>query len=118
MRVELPTEMWLEPSPVTGPANGPLAPGQVAGWRDHGAAVVDRLVPLELIAAARSAIVATLVPSEDGRPGDFGSSGQFVFPAECEALNAIALHPALLSAVAQLLDVGVRDVRLTQADLW
>ena len=118
MRADPPTEMWLEPTGVTGPSDAPLSEGQLQAWRDHGAAVVDGLVPLELIADARAAIVATLGAADDGRPGDFGSSGQFVFPADCDALNAIALHPVLLTAVAQLLGVGVRDLRLTQADLW
>ena len=49
---------------------------------------------------------------------DFSSDQGFVFPSRSTAFNQITLHPALLQAVADLLDVSVLELRLTQSDLW
>lgn len=75
-------------------------------------------MPLALVEEVRGAALATLRPPADGEIGDFGSAGAFVFPAECTAFNDVTLHPRLLAAVAQLLGCAVRDLRLSQSDLW
>lgn len=49
---------------------------------------------------------------------DFGSLGRANFPAPHPAFNTLTLHPRLLAALARLLGVEVRELRLTQSDLW
>lgn len=99
-------------------ADAPLTGAQVEAWRARGAVVVARLVPIDLVRDERAAAVAAAGPFDPDASGDFGSAGGFVFPSECAAFNALTLHPRLLAAVAQLLAVSVREVRLTQSDLW
>ena len=110
--------VWIEPVPASGSGGTPLGAGQVQAWRTAGAVVVDDLVPAGLIAAARRRAVDTFTAAAEDGPGDFGSGGTFVFPSDCVELNEITLHPRLLGAVAQLLDCPVRELRLTQSDLW
>ena len=109
---------WLDPSPLSGPDTAPLSNHHVQAWRTAGAVVVDGLVPRHLVDAARAAVVAATPQPDDDAPADFGSGGAFVFPSESDAFNSITLHPRLLAAVAQLLGCSVRDIRLTQSDLW
>jgi len=49
---------------------------------------------------------------------DFGSGQRFVFPSPSSAFNDVTLHPDLLLAAADLLEVEVSGIRLTQSDLW
>lgn len=109
------TRSWIEPATAGGDDSHPLSDEQVAAWRIHGAVVVDGLVPIELVRAARAAAADTFAASN---VADFGSGGRFVFPSDVTALNEITLHPRLLHGVAQLLGCGVRSLRLTQSDLW
>jgi len=99
----------------------PLNPAQVSAWRDEGFAIVDDLLPGDLLERAR-ADAANVFPAagspEAERVNDFGSLGKLTFPAESDAVNEITLHPKLLGAVAQLLGIAVPDLRLTQSDLW
>jgi ectoine hydroxylase-related dioxygenase (phytanoyl-CoA dioxygenase family) len=108
---------WIGPTPVTGSAGAPLSPAQIESWRSEGAVVVEGLVPIDLVMAARAEAITGLARPDDDS-ADFGSDGQYVFPSECESLNSVTLHPQLLTAVAQLLGCAVRDLRLTQSDLW
>lgn len=108
----------ITPSACTGPDAAPLDAAQVAQWREQGAVVVDGLVPLDLVLAVRDTALALARPPGPGEPTDFGSAGRCVFPADCEAFNALTLHPRLLAALAQLLGEDVRNLRLTQSDLW
>ncbi len=96
----------------------PLSSDQVDAWSERGATLVAGLVPRDLVAAERAAALDAFGPADPDAPGDFGSAGGFVFPSECDAFNALTLHPRLLAAVAQLLRVRVRHLRLTQSDLW
>ena len=111
---------WEAPSPVP-PDGTPLASEQVASWRERGFALVDDLLPADLLDRARKYALETFPPPEsraaDGLR-DFGSGGRLQFPSPSAALNEITLHPRLLGAVAQLLDVPVHELRLTQSDLW
>jgi len=98
-----------------------LSKEQIDSWRERGFALVDGLVPDPLVERVR-ADARELYP-EPGSPqsetlSDFGSGGRLQFPAESDALNEITLHPNLLDAAARLLDVDVRELRLTQSDLW
>jgi hypothetical protein len=79
--------------------------------------VVGGIVPVDLVLAARAAAVASWVAPPEAVPGDFGDGG-FAFPGDCGEFNALTLHPRLLAAAAQLLGVGVRQLRLNQSDLW
>ena len=109
---------WIEPIEVDGPDDAPLSAAHVRAWRDSGAVVVDGLLPLDLVLGGRTAARAAFAPPTGDGPADFGSGGSFVFPAEVDAVNALTLHPRLLAAVAQLLGCGVRELRLSQSDLW
>jgi len=98
-----------------------LTRAQIASWRERGFAFVCGVFPIELVAALRTAAVASFPAS--GTPAaaaitDFGSDGRLTFPSRCEAFNAVTLHPRLLAAVGQLLGVTVGELRLTQSDLW
>ena len=109
---------WIGSSPAQVLDDAPLGGDQVASWRERGAAVVHGLVPVGLVeAAGRHAREHYGVRTTD-RPGGFGSDGQLVFPSEVAAVDEITLHPRLMAAVGQLLDCAVRDLRLTQSDLW
>ncbi len=119
-----PSRNWIDPAPClpeTSGAGGVLTSGQVASWRRHGFAFVDGVLPAELLAQARADSLALFPNAGSGEAEhvtDFGSSGKMAFPSESAAANALTLHPRLLRAVAQLLDVDVRRLRLTQSDLW
>ena len=115
-------ELWIEPEPAQ--AIGPegrsvLSSAQVESWRERGFALVDGVIPGRLVAEARQIAAQRL--SRTGRAGalrDFGSGGQLEFPTGHESLDGITLHPRILAAVAQLLRVEVRALRLTQSDIW
>jgi hypothetical protein len=117
--LHVPLQSWIEAEPAGGGSDdAPLAESQVAQWRTAGAVVVDQLLPIELILEARRQAVDTFIAAAARGPVDFGSGGTFVFPSDCTELNDITLHPRLLAAVAQLLGCRVRDLRLSQSDLW
>jgi hypothetical protein len=113
------TARWIDSTPVE---NGRLTPAQITSWRTSGAALVHDLLPQDLLRQAE-ADARHLYPSpgttEAAGFTGFGSDQHFVFPSErSNACNAITLHPALLTAVADLLGVPVEALRLTQSDLW
>ena len=114
---------WVEPSPAraeTSPGSV-LEPAQVASWRERGFALVDGVLPESLvervIGDARAAFPAPGTEAANATAG-FGSGGRFVFPSPSAAANEITLHPRLLAAVSELLGAGVRELRLSQSDLW
>ena len=114
------SERWAHATPAR-PRGPVLTDDQVASWRQAGFALVDGVIPGPLLERAIADARALFPePGSDAveRVTDFGSGGRMVFPARSEAVNAITLHPRLLSAVAQLLDVAAVDLRLTQSDLW
>nr|MDJ0868313.1 phytanoyl-CoA dioxygenase family protein [Myxococcota bacterium] len=90
-------------------------------WREQGFALVDGVLPAELLERAIADARAAFPAPHDAaaaRQTDFGSGGRMAFPAQSDAVNALTLHPRLLRAVAQLLDVAPAALRLTQSDLW
>ncbi len=109
---------WIEPVAADGTDDAPLSAAHVRAWRDSGAVVVDGLLPLDLILEGRAAARSAFAPPVGDGPADFGSGGSYVFPAEVAAVNELTLHPRLLVAVAQLLGCAVRELRLSQSDLW
>lgn len=116
------TDRWIGPEPaLPGDAAAVLAPAQVASWRERGFALVDGVLPARLLErAAADALQRFPAPGseEAARVRDFGSWGRMAFPSESDAANELSLHPRLLAACAQLLDLPVRALRMTQADLW
>jgi hypothetical protein len=111
---------WEEPGAAI-PHGNPLSNSQIESWRERGFVLVDGVLPQKLIERARAD--ATALFPKPGSPeseslSDFGSGGRLQFPASRESVNQITLHPRLLAAVAQLLDVRVSELRLTQSDLW
>jgi len=111
---------WIHPTPVD-PGGGTLTSPQMSCWRERGFAFVSNLLPPALIERLRQDALAAFPPagSEAARAArDFGSGGRLVFPSHSEAFNQVTLHPALLTAIAQLLGVEVPGLRLTQSDLW
>jgi ectoine hydroxylase-related dioxygenase (phytanoyl-CoA dioxygenase family) len=98
-----------------------LSSTQVQSWRQRGFTLVHELLPSELLEQLKTdALDFYPEPRSDAAKHfqDFGSGQKFVFPAESAACNAVTLHPLLLQAVADLLGVGIAQLRLTQSDLW
>ncbi|MEM7080994.1 MAG: hypothetical protein AAF513_20440 [Pseudomonadota bacterium] len=98
-----------------------LTRAQIASWRERGFALVHDLLPEELLRAAHDA-AADHYPAAGTEAAtrftNFGSAQKFVFPSPESACNEITLHPDLLQAIADLLDVTPGGLRLTQSDLW
>ena len=102
-------------------AQGMLTEVAVREWRSEGVTLVSDLLPSEriesLIQSAKS--VFPEAGTEAARSvRDFGSGGRFSFPSTDAVFNALTLDPALVGAVAQLLNVEPTALRLTQSDLW
>ena len=114
---------WVDPEPAS-PASehgGVLTEGQRERWREAGFALVDGLLPEGLVAEARAEGVEAfplLTREEREKVTDFGSRGSMEFPTGRPPVDTITLHPRMLGAVAELLAVPVREIRLTQSDLW
>ena len=101
--------------------HGRLSTAQIARWREQGYCLVHDLLPDALLRSVQQDAHASFPAPGSDAAADmkrFGSSQRFVFPAESEAANAVTLHAALLEAVADLLDVSVAEIRLTQSDVW
>ncbi|MDG2306550.1 MAG: hypothetical protein P8R42_18255 [Candidatus Binatia bacterium] len=114
------SERWIESEPAEplverGPA---LTASQVSSWRERGFALVHGLFPEALIAQARRDALVSFGTEPPSDHADFGSQGRMEFPTPSAAVNALTLHPRLLTALSQLLSVPVSEVRLTQSDLW
>lgn len=112
------TIQWAESTPAE--ANR-LTSIQIDSWREQGYALVHDLLPADLLQAARDDASA-FFPAPDTEASaqidNFGSDQRLVFPANSSACNDITLHPQLLQAVADLLNLSPFDIRLTQSDLW
>ena len=108
----------LQSEPVT---NGQLSAAQIAQWRNMGRVLVKGLLDSDQLRAL-TALALQLFPAPDAAEAasvtDFGSDGALVFPSAHVLFNDVTLSPPLLQAVADLLGVGVDQIRLTQSDLW
>ena len=114
---------WLDPSPALPQAGegGVLGPEDRASWREAGFCLVDGVLPAEALAGAQDFIrdeLPVLSPEEREAVTDFGSGGRLVFPTGHGALDTITLHPRILTAVSELLETPIPEIRLTQSDLW
>jgi len=98
-----------------------LSQTQIHSWREQGFALVHDLLPQSLLVELKhDALHHYPAPGTEAARGynDFSSGQSFVFPSRSAAFNTITLHPALLQAAADLLDIAVMELRLTQSDLW
>jgi len=113
---------WIEAEDVEiGPEGPRLSQAQRASWRERGFALVQGLFPPELLEEVEGdarALFPAVGSKEAEAINDFGSSGLMHFPAESRSFNRLTLHPDFLRAVASLLAVPVRELRLTQSELW
>lgn len=98
-----------------------LTPEQVFSWRHQGFTLVDGLLPQDLLHRAQQDSIEAY-PKPGSRAAkdidNFGSNQHFVFPSRSQAANELTLHPHLLQAIADVLDVDICSLRLTQSDLW
>lgn len=112
-------ERYLEPTAAQADTGQPLTPEQVDSWQSRGFALVDGVLPDELVAqlqaAAEDHFPAANAPESESIT-DFGSAVNF--PSTLDGFNEATLHPRLVGAVGQLLDRDVSDLRLSQSDLW
>ncbi|MEM7099172.1 MAG: hypothetical protein AAF541_13000 [Pseudomonadota bacterium] len=110
---------WADSQPTRSQA---LTREQIDNWRERGYALVHNLLPQSLLHQAQADALEHFpnpASKDAARFSTFGSAQKFVFPSQfSSACNNITLHPDLLSAVATLLDVPIREIRLTQSDLW
>lgn len=103
----------ITPVPVTFSSCGNLEQEEIlATWRSSGFALVDNLLPQELILEAKSDLISLAESRPDSIKEDFGG---FPFPFTSQALNSIALHPRILSLARMALG---GDVQMTQAEGW
>ena len=112
---------WIDPAPADGTNGAVLAAHHVESWRTRGFAFVAAFLPGDLLTAARDDALSQFpAPGSDAAAAitQFGSGQRFVFPAASDAFNRLTLHPDLSRAVAELLGVPARSLRLTQSDLW
>ena len=93
-----------------------LTSEQVESWREKGFALVDGLISKELVDEVRKESYEKLSKLSDNC--NFGSDGLLEFPCGVDSCDLVTLHPNILSAAAQLLNIQVRDLRLTQSDIW
>ena len=116
------SEAWIEPGLACETLGGDgevLSFDQVKEWRERGFTLVDGVVPDALLSSARVIADEFFVSQgSEGSVRDFGSNGRMEFPTGHAPIDALTLHPRILSAVAQLLSVDIRELRLTQSDVW
>ena len=109
---------WITPSRCS---QHQLPSAQIEQWQQKGFCFVSDLLPTDLIQALIDDANQHF-PKPDSEAAadisDFGSGGRFTFPSRTVSFNKMTLHPALLSAIAQLLKTKENELRLSQADLW
>ena len=108
----------IEPTPVD-VVSSELTDIQVESWREQGFVLVDGLLPMDLVCKLVDATVSRFpAANSDEAAGlnDFG--GGMTFPDQNPCFNLMSLHPHLLGAASQLLEVPVSELRLSQSDLW
>ena len=109
---------WAEPSPALplDHASATLTDEQVAHWHREGYAVVNGVLPPELVAAECAEAILTypdMGPADTSPPPRQGAND---FPFDMPAKNDASVHPRLLRAVAQLLDTEA--IRLSECQVW
>jgi len=114
---------WIdpEPAPPVGEGTAVLGADQQAQWREAGFVLVDGLLPDALVEEAGDIardVFPLLTREERETVTDFGSRGSMEFPTGRGPVDSITLHPRMLGAVSERLQTPIRELRLTQSDLW
>lgn len=107
---------WAIPTQVNSTDTNILTEDQIKSWREKGFAVVDGLLSDELIKAVYEESFEELKEAPDR--ANFGSGGTFEYPTGRVACDEVTLHPRLLQAASELLNVKVKDLRLALSDIW
>lgn len=114
------SDRFVHPSKaLDAPGVDVLTDDQVAGWRSQGFALVDGVLPAELVdrlGVAAQTHFADAGSAEGEATTDFGSAVNF--PSRLSGFNEVTLHPRLLAAVGQLLGRAPHSLRLSQSDIW
>ena len=122
---------WQEPELAGGTDGATLSAEQVMRFREEGCLLLDGVWPGELVSAACEAAhaihplkksesrVFTDYPTDEGpvlqQQPKFDACQNF--PFDSPALNALSLHPRILTAVSQVLEQSLDNIRVTQAAL-
>lgn len=114
-----PRTRFVDPSTARPGGDRPLTEEQISSWRSQGYALVDGVLPDDLVTTLQAAAEANFaLPGDPAaeRITDFGSA--VTFPSRLPGFDEVTLHPRLLGAVAQLLGRDAAAIRLSQSDLW
>lgn len=95
-----------------------LSSDDVEQWRSEGYTIVDGVFPEDLIERLRTEATRRFPAADSPDAAETSEFGGLNFPADLPSFNQVTLHPRLLAAIGQLLDVPVDQLRLTQSDLW
>ena len=110
----------VSPSPALRPEGRDtrevLTQEQVASWTNRGFALVDDVIPRELIDEAAREAESCLLGKMTGT-FDFGSGIEFPHE-ETPAINQVAINERLIHACAQLLRCEPTLLRIYQSDVW
>ncbi|MCZ6619999.1 MAG: hypothetical protein O7E57_17915 [Gammaproteobacteria bacterium] len=113
---DVPEDRWLESRPGGGNEGRVLDEAHVTSWRERGFAFVAELFPGGLLDQLETAARKRLPEAGTPEAREFSNfGGPIHFPSAIPALNAISVYPRLLSAAAELLDVVLSNLRLTQS---
>jgi len=117
--------IWVEPKKAASPAVDTKSPvlttADVFSWRENGYCLVDGVYPddlLELVLKDCETVFPPPLSEEAKKITDFGG-GYVVFPSTFDSVNRVALHPRLMTAIAQLFGLpDLTDCRMTQMEVW
>lgn len=109
---------WIDADPAPG-GDQPLSAAQQQGWREYGHTFVSGLLPVSVVDQLIESVTEAVPPPVSEASENFtGFGSKLQFPSALAGFNELTLNPALLAAVAQLLDAPVTDLRLTQSTAW
>jgi hypothetical protein len=116
--VKMAAPVWLHPSAAhsVDESFSDITEAQEQSWRNHGYALVDGLLPAELVLSAEKEMREHFqgeLEDECRKRKDFGG---LEYPTQLSSLNELILHPNLIKVASKLLQTD--DIRMTQADAW
>ena len=108
---------WIHPTKINDSLSSKdiLTQEQIESWREKGFAVVEGLLSNEFVNKVYDEAKRLETLTDNCA---FGSNGLLEFPCGLEYCDQVTLHPNILSAAAQLLEIEVSDLRLIQSDIW